>query len=125
MAKKIVTYREALFLIGFCAALFAIYAVTTVIPRIDTPGAAVRMLLSFVSVGVLVGVILVFDAQSSYCSRNRPVIRLVAGALSAALIGAVWQLAPDWHMLVTLLGSVLGLMGMVWLRWMEPFAKHL
>jgi uncharacterized membrane protein len=107
-------YAEALVIAGvvglLCAIYAAVYFAFEAMPLRDY----VRVLLSFLCFGLLIGTIFAFDAESELKLADRPGIRCLVGCLCGAVIGAVWDGPLEATALAIIVGAILGLLGMSW-----------
>lgn len=77
-----------------------------------------RWVFSFACLGLLLGVIHVFDGASGRWAKNRPVPRLVAGCLCGGAIAVIWHWPAEALVLAAIVGGGLGLLGAIWAKWM-------
>jgi len=109
-------YIEALIIAGFFTLASGIYAALNFafedLPMHDYA----RVVVSFVCLGLLLGTIYAFDAESEMKVASRPLIRCLVGCLCGAVTGAIWQWPPEAILLGTTVGAMLGLLGMMWAK---------
>jgi hypothetical protein len=69
--------------------------------------------------GFLVGGILAFDPESPCKVKENSFARTLIGAASGAALAFLWNWSGDALMLATLLGAILGCMGMIWAKYLQ------
>lgn len=109
-------YIEALILAGFFALASGIYAALNLAFQDLPMNDFVRIVVSFLCLGLLLGTIYAFDAESQMKVGERPLIRCLVGCLCGAVTGAIWQWPPQAIALATIVGAMLGLLGMMWAK---------
>jgi uncharacterized membrane protein len=112
-------YVEALVVAGVMTLASGIYAALSFsfqgLPLNDH----VRVVVSFLCFGLLLGTIFAFDAESDMKVGNRPFIRCGVGCLCGAVTGAIWQWPVEAIVLSAIVGAILGLLGMTWARFAD------
>ena len=69
--------------------------------------------------GFLVGGILAFDPESKVKVRANSFARILVGASSGMAVSILWHWPGDALATATLLGAILGYMGMAWARYLQ------
>lgn len=107
---------QALGVVGLCSLVGAAYAAFNFIDGCRPLGNHLRLILSGACVGSFAGCIFAFDADSDLHVADRPLLRGVAGALCGLALGCIWHWGREGFILATVIGTGLGLLGMIWAR---------
>ncbi len=81
-----------------------------------------RLLLciaSFGCLGMLLGGIYAFDAESDLKIRASVIGRITIGSTAALILGLVWHWPLEFIVLASFIGAVLGYLGMSWAKYVE------
>jgi hypothetical protein len=78
-----------------------------------------RLVFSFACLGLLIGVVEEFDAESGRHVRSRPFLRCAAGAICGAAVAVIWHSPAEAILLAAIAGAILGLLGKMWSKWMQ------
>lgn len=87
-------------------------------PRHGFDSDTIRLVLSLVVFGVLLGVIVVANGDKK-AQRRAEWVRMVCGAIAGAAIALIWRGSSEAVFLSSLLGLLLGLAGMRWAQHMQ------
>jgi len=112
-------YVEALIIVGLISLASGIYAALTFVFQGLPLNDYARIIGSFLCLGLLLGTILAFDSVSDMKVENRPLIRLLVGCLCGAVVGVIWHWSPEAIALATIVGAILGLLGMMWAKFVD------
>jgi len=81
-----------------------------------------RLLLtvaSFGCLGVLLGGIYAFDAESDLHIRVSAIGRMTTGSTASLLLGLIWHWPVEFILLGSFIGAVLGYLGMSWAKYVD------
>lgn len=112
-------YIEALIIAGFFALASGIYAALNFAFEDLPMNDYARVVVSFLCLGLFLGTIYAFDAESEMKVASRPLIRCLVGCLCGAVTGTIWQWPPEAILLAAIVGAMLGLLGMMWAKFVD------
>jgi hypothetical protein len=116
--KKDPPLRWALIFAACCAGVFAVYGYAELFGRGTGFSDKGKFVASFACFGFLFGGIVAFDSPDRSGGSDRPLLRVVFGAVAGFIVGLLWQWPAEGVALSVIVAGILGYAGMTW-------AKHI
>lgn len=114
------SFRKALALAFFFAAVSAFASFLAAAPWIETPWRRTLLgVASFACFGLLLGGIFAFDPESDLKITSSAIGRIAFGVAASLLLAAMWRWPADAVVLAGLSGAALGYFGMSWAKYAQ------